>query len=55
VLAECADLTRKQGNELLQKGLYTQAIDKYTQGILLDPKNPLLPANRALAYLKLKK
>lgn len=38
---------------LFQKGDFTKAIDCYTKGIQCDPANPVLPANRAMALLKI--
>ena len=48
-----------QQDELLliffyQAGRYKKAIDCYTNGMKCDPKNAVLPANRAMAKLKLK-
>lgn len=39
---------------MFQAGKYTEAVRCYTRGIQCDPKNALLPANRAMAYLKTK-
>ena len=36
-----------------QNGKYSEAIQCYTRGMQCDPKNAILPANRAMAYLKL--
>lgn len=44
-----------QGNKLYSSGRLDDAIAKYTQGMALDPTNALLPANRAMAYIKIKK
>lgn len=35
-----------------QKGDYASSIDCYTRGMQMDPSNPILPANRAMALLK---
>lgn len=47
--------TSVQGNSHLNAGAYDVAIECYTRGMELDPTNPLLPANRAMALLKLQK
>ena len=41
-----------QGNKYFKSGDYGNAIECYTKGAELDPTNPLLPANRAMALLK---
>ncbi|KAF9363425.1 RNA polymerase II-associated protein 3 [Mortierella sp. NVP85] len=41
------------GNELFKKGQYQQAIERYSASMALDPSNPVLPINRAMALLKL--
>lgn len=41
-----------QGNNFFKAGNYDSAINSYTTGLLLDPENPLLAANRAMAFLK---
>ncbi|KAG7172719.1 RNA polymerase II-associated protein 3-like [Homarus americanus] len=43
------------GNKLYGSGKLDDAIAKYTQGMALDPTNAVLPANRAMAYIKLNK
>lgn len=40
---------------MYSSGRLDDAIAKYTQGMALDPTNALLPANRAMAYIKIKK
>uniref|UniRef100_A0A0P4WBG9 RNA polymerase II-associated protein 3 n=1 Tax=Scylla olivacea TaxID=85551 RepID=A0A0P4WBG9_SCYOL len=52
---ERATALKEEGNKLYSKGRLEDAVAKYTQGMALDPTNPLLPANRAMAYIKLKK
>ena len=42
-----------QGNVLYKKGKFEEAVECYSRGILLDPLSAALPANRALALLKL--
>lgn len=44
-----------QGNAYFKEGKYEAAIECYTQGITADSTNALLPANRAMAYLKIQK
>ena len=44
-----------QGNDYFKHGDYGNAIECYTKGAELDPTNPLLPANRAMALLKQEK
>ena len=44
-----------QGNAYFKQGDYENAIECYTKGADLDPTNPLLPANRAMALLKQEK
>ncbi|XP_049985781.1 RNA polymerase II-associated protein 3 [Alexandromys fortis] len=43
------------GNGFFKEGKYERAIECYTRGIAADGANALLPANRAMAYLKLQK
>ncbi|XP_067906472.1 RNA polymerase II-associated protein 3 isoform X2 [Heterodontus francisci] len=43
------------GNEYFKEGKYLEAIECYTRGMAADGTNALLPANRAMAYLKLEK
>lgn len=52
---ERASALKEEGNKLYSKGRLEDAVAKYTQGMALDPTNALLPANRAMAYIKLKK
>ncbi|XP_044888610.1 RNA polymerase II-associated protein 3 isoform X2 [Mauremys mutica] len=44
-----------QGNGYFKEGKYEAAIECYTRGIAADGTNALLPANRAMAYLKIQK
>ena len=44
-----------QGNSHLSAGAYEVAVECYTRGINLDPTNALLPANRALALIKMER
>lgn len=44
-----------KGNEYFNQGKYTEAVASYTRAINLDISNPILPANRAMAHLKLRK
>ncbi|XP_068948796.1 RNA polymerase II-associated protein 3 isoform X2 [Petaurus breviceps papuanus] len=43
------------GNGFFKEGKYELAIECYTRGIAADGTNALLPANRAMAYLKIEK
>nr|XP_060513831.1 RNA polymerase II-associated protein 3 [Panthera onca] len=43
------------GNGFFKEGKYERAIECYTRGIAADGSNALLPANRAMAYLKIQK
>uniref|UniRef100_A0A2K6TRC0 RNA polymerase II-associated protein 3 n=1 Tax=Saimiri boliviensis boliviensis TaxID=39432 RepID=A0A2K6TRC0_SAIBB len=43
------------GNGFFKEGKYERAIECYTRGIAADGANALLPANRAMAYLKIEK
>ncbi|XP_066114292.1 RNA polymerase II-associated protein 3 [Saccopteryx bilineata] len=43
------------GNGFFKEGKYEKAIECYTRGIAADGANALLPANRAMAYLKIQK
>ncbi|XP_074126780.1 RNA polymerase II-associated protein 3 isoform X1 [Sminthopsis crassicaudata] len=43
------------GNGFFKEGKYELAIECYTRGIAADGTNALLPANRAMAYLKIQK
>lgn len=52
---QAAVLEKDKGNEYFKKGDYANAIECYTKGADLDPTNPLLPANRAMALLKQEK
>lgn len=47
-----AIIEKEKGNEFFHMGKLEQAIECYTRGMLCDPMNPFLPANRALALLK---
>ncbi|CAK8690561.1 unnamed protein product [Clavelina lepadiformis] len=46
---------KEKGNDHFKKGNYNKSVEHYTRGMQYDPDNPLLPANRAMAYLKLQK
>eukprot|EP00758_Cryptobia_borreli_P010651 Tbor_TRINITY_DN5589_c1_g1::TRINITY_DN5589_c1_g1_i3::g.12999::m.12999/K16365/SGTA; small glutamine-rich tetratricopeptide repeat-containing protein alpha len=47
------DELKSKGNELMGQSKYKDAIAHYTKGIEMDPKNHILYANRAAAYLHL--
>lgn len=49
---QAAVLEKDKGNDFFKKGKYIEAIECYSKGAELDPTNPLLPANRAMALLK---
>ena len=42
-----------RANSLMKNGKYVEAIMEYSEGISLQPANPLLYSNRSLAFLKL--
>lgn len=46
---------KQKGNEHFKNKGYEAAIECYTTGMQADPSNPVFPANRAMAYLLLKK
>lgn len=50
-----ANEEKDKGNALFKNGCYDDAITCYTRGIEADPSNAILPANRAMALLKLKR
>lgn len=49
---EQALVEKDRGNEFFKNEDYTNAIEAYSRGMVQDPTNPLLPANRAMALLK---
>lgn len=52
---ERATKLKDEGNKCYSIGRLDDAIAKYTQGMAQDPTNAILPANRAMAYIKLEK
>lgn len=44
-----------QGNAYFKEGKYEAAVECYSQGMEADGMNILLPANRAMAFLKLQR
>ncbi|XP_055353570.1 RNA polymerase II-associated protein 3-like [Paramacrobiotus metropolitanus] len=48
-----AELEKSLGNEMFEKGRFPEAVAHYTRAMELDDKNPIYPANRAMANLKL--
>ncbi len=44
-----------QGNDLFKEGRYELAIECYSKAAELDPLNAVMPANKAMALLKLQK
>mmetsp|Transcript_102904 Transcript_102904/g.265994 ORF Transcript_102904/g.265994 Transcript_102904/m.265994 type:complete len:429 (+) Transcript_102904:46-1332(+) len=47
-----SDKIKQQGNSYFSLGLYMQASMMYTEALELQPENPVLFCNRAMAYLK---
>jgi len=52
--ASAALREKDKGNEYFNQGKFSEAVARYTRAINLDPTNPILPANRAMANLKLR-
>ncbi|KAK3834026.1 MAG: hypothetical protein J3R72DRAFT_526983 [Linnemannia gamsii] len=50
-----ANAEKEKGNEFFKKGQYAKAIEHYSASMELDPSNPVLPINRAMALLKLER
>ncbi|KAF9189448.1 RNA polymerase II-associated protein 3 [Haplosporangium sp. Z 767] len=50
-----ANAEKEKGNEFFKKGQYLKAIERYSASMALDPSNPLLPINKAMALLKLER
>ena len=48
-------LAPTQGNDLFRKGKFEAAIERYSAGMELDPHNAMLPANRAMALIKVER
>lgn len=48
-----ADEWKEQGNAAFQAGDYQKAVDFYTNGVELEPRNRALFSNRSAAYLKI--
>lgn len=44
---------KQQGNAAFKQGNNKEAIDRYSDGLLLDPGNHVLYSNRSAAYLKM--
>ena len=44
-----------KGNALYKEGKYESAVECYSRGIVLDPLSAVLPANRAMALMKLER
>ncbi|XP_065830347.1 RNA polymerase II-associated protein 3-like isoform X2 [Oscarella lobularis] len=55
IQAEMALYEKERGNELFKRGKYEEAARRYTAGLTADNCNVLLYANRAMAYIKLKR
>lgn len=45
-------IEKEKGNQLFKEGKYDEAIESYGIGIECDPRNPMLYANRAMAFLR---
>ncbi|XP_038054486.1 RNA polymerase II-associated protein 3-like [Patiria miniata] len=50
-----ANMEKDKGNALFKQGKYEPAVVCYTAGMEADPTNAILPANRAMANLKLER
>ncbi|KAM9327425.1 RNA polymerase II-associated protein 3 isoform 2-T2 [Pholidichthys leucotaenia] len=50
-----AVMQKDRGNAYFKEGKYEAAVECYTRGMEADDMNVLLPANRAMAYLKLER
>ncbi|KAG0342402.1 RNA polymerase II-associated protein 3 [Podila humilis] len=50
-----ANIEKEKGNDLFKKGQFAAAVVHYSESIKLDPTNPVLPINRAMALLKLQR
>ena len=44
-----------QGNAEFKQGEYVLAVQSYSKAMELDPLSAVMPANRAMAHLKLKR
>ncbi|XP_065179190.1 RNA polymerase II-associated protein 3-like [Sycon ciliatum] len=51
-MRDLAVMLKDKGNAHFKKGDYVSAIECYTKGMTADPRNSVLPANRAMALLK---
>uniref|UniRef100_A0A8C7ILF3 RNA polymerase II-associated protein 3 n=1 Tax=Oncorhynchus kisutch TaxID=8019 RepID=A0A8C7ILF3_ONCKI len=52
---KCKEVRHYLGNAYFKEGKYEAAVEYYTKGMEADSTNVLLPANRAMAYLKLQR
>jgi serine/threonine-protein phosphatase 5 len=50
---QAAELLKQDANTLFSKKNYSQAIQKYTDAITLNPNSQMLYSNRAFAYIKI--
>lgn len=50
-----AIMEKEKGNEYFKKGQYDLAIECYSRGIQAHSTNPMIIANRAMAYLKIQR
>ncbi len=48
-------IVHSQGNDLFKEGRYELAVECYSKAAELDPLNAIMPANRAMALLKLQR
>ncbi|XP_055019096.1 sperm-associated antigen 1A-like, partial [Boleophthalmus pectinirostris] len=46
-------LLKQEGNELVKKGSFQEAVEKYTQCLALQPKECAVYTNRAICFLRL--
>lgn len=52
-MASAADEWKEKGNAAFQAGDFQKAVDFYTNGVELEPRNRALFSNRSAAYLKI--
>ena len=52
-MSSTSSSVKARGNALMKEGKYVDAIVLYSEGIAMEPANPVLYSNRSLAFLKL--